>query len=145
MVGAFFCPICQIFLVWFHYTMFRRLCCFRLTTVPENCHSDTLHKISRHKLATVFWNSMCEISLWPVLNSNVVYVSLSGGSLGYWTACNNFKRHCTLPYCDYLSPPMTPFISMGWIIVPGQNSRHFADCILRCIFVKERSRILFVP
>ena len=25
---------------------------------------------------------------------------LSGGSLGYWTPCNNFKRHCTLPYCD---------------------------------------------
>ena len=24
---------------------------------------------------------------------------LSGGSLGYWTACNNFKRYCTLPYC----------------------------------------------
>ena len=38
--------------------------------------------------------------LWPVLNSNVVDVSLSGGSLGYWTACNNFKRHCTLPYCE---------------------------------------------
>ena len=37
--------------------------------------------------------------LWPVLNSNVVDVSLSGVSLGYWTACNNFKRHCTLPYC----------------------------------------------
>ena len=34
--------------------------------------------------------------LWPVSNSNVVDVSLSG----YWTACNNFKRHCTLPYCD---------------------------------------------
>ena len=26
---------------------------------------------------------------------------LSGGSLGYWTACNNFKRYCTLPYCVY--------------------------------------------
>ena len=25
---------------------------------------------------------------------------LSGGSLGYWTACNNFKRYCTLPYCE---------------------------------------------
>ena len=62
MVGALFCPICQIFPVWFHCTMFRRLCCFRLTTVLENCHSDTLHNISRHKLATVFWNSMCEIS-----------------------------------------------------------------------------------
>ena len=39
--------------------------------------------------------------LWPVLNRNVVDVSLSGGSLGYWTACNNFKRHCTLPYCGF--------------------------------------------
>ena len=25
---------------------------------------------------------------------------LSSGSLGYWTVCNNFKRYCTLPYCD---------------------------------------------
>ena len=31
--------------------------------------------------------------LWPVLNSNVVDVSLSGGSLGYWTACNNFTQN----------------------------------------------------
>ena len=41
MVGALFCPICQIFPVWFHRTMFRSLCCFRLATVLENCHSDT--------------------------------------------------------------------------------------------------------
>ena len=25
---------------------------------------------------------------------------LSGWSLGYWTACNNFQRYCTLPYCE---------------------------------------------
>ena len=54
MVGALFGPICQIFPVWFHCTMFRRLCCYRLTIVLENGHSDTLHNISRHKLATVF-------------------------------------------------------------------------------------------
>ena len=54
MLGALVCPICQIFPVWFHCTMFRRLCCFRLTTVLENCYWDTLHNISRHKLATVF-------------------------------------------------------------------------------------------
>ena len=41
MVRALFCPIWQIFPVWFHSTMFRRLCCFRLTTVLENCNSDT--------------------------------------------------------------------------------------------------------
>ena len=61
MVGALFCPICQILPVWFHYTMFSRLCCFRLTTVFENCHSDTLHNISRPKFAIVFQNGMCEI------------------------------------------------------------------------------------
>ena len=33
MVGALFYPIWQIFPVWFHCTMFRRLCCFRLTAV----------------------------------------------------------------------------------------------------------------
>ena len=44
--------------------------------------------------------------VWPALNSNVVDVSLSGGSLGYWIACNNFKRHCTLPYCDINFPEM---------------------------------------
>ena len=38
--------------------------------------------------------------LWLALISNVVNVSLSGGSLCYWTACTNFKRYCTLPYCD---------------------------------------------
>ena len=26
---------------------------------------------------------------------------LSGGSLGYWTACNNVKHYCTVPYCEY--------------------------------------------
>ena len=46
--------------------------------------------------------------LWPVWNSNVVDVSLSGGSLGYWTACNNFKRHCTLPYCESYPGKMLP-------------------------------------
>ena len=40
--------------------------------------------------------------LWPVLNSNVVDVSLPSGSLGYWTACNNFKRHGTLPLLWWL-------------------------------------------
>ena len=38
--------------------------------------------------------------LWPALFNNVVDVSLSGGSLGYWTACNNIKRYCTVPYCE---------------------------------------------
>ena len=37
--------------------------------------------------------------LWPASVSNVVDVSLSGGSLGYWTACNNVKRYYTVPYC----------------------------------------------
>ena len=40
--------------------------------------------------------------LWPALISNVVNVSLSGGSLGYWKACNDFKRYCTLPYCGHV-------------------------------------------
>ena len=42
---------------------------------------------------------------------------LSGGSLGYWTACNNFKRHCTLPY-----GVVGPFINT-WpsIIFPPAN------------------------
>ena len=53
MVGALFCPSCQILTVWFHYTVFPRLCCFRLTTLSENCHSDTLYNISRHKFAIV--------------------------------------------------------------------------------------------
>ena len=45
--------------------------------------------------------------LWPVLNSKVVDVSLSDGSLGYWTACNNFERYCTLPYCDLITVQIT--------------------------------------
>ena len=47
--------------------------------------------------------------LWPALVSNVVDVSLSGGRLRYWTACNNVKRHCTVPYCgkgsQFTEPP----------------------------------------
>ena len=35
MVRALFCPICQILPVWFHYTTFPRLCCFRFVTVFE--------------------------------------------------------------------------------------------------------------
>ena len=40
---------------------------------------------------------------WPALVSNVVDVSLPGGSLGYWTACNNVERYCTVPYCGHTS------------------------------------------
>ena len=96
MVGALFCPIWQIFPVWFHCTMFQRLCCCRFTAELENYHSDTLHNISRHELFKI---ACMKSVLWPASIGNVVTVSLSGGSLGYWTACNNFKRYCTLPYC----------------------------------------------
>ena len=65
-------PSNQILPVWFH--KFWRRCCFRLTTVLERCHSDTLHNISKPD------------------------ASLSGGSLEYLTACNNVKRYCTLPW-----------------------------------------------
>ena len=115
MVGSLFCPICKILPVSFNYTMFPRLCYFRLTTVFENCHSDTLHNISRHKFAIVFYKMACVKSvLWPALVSNVVDVSLSGGSLGYWTACNNVKRYCTVPYCDIdqiIKPNINQFIN----------------------------------
>ena len=96
-----FCPICKILPVWFNYTMFRRLSCFRLTTVFENCHSDTLThyiKFQDINLQLYFKMACVKSILWPVLVSNIVDVSLSSGSLGYWTACNNVKRHCTLPY-----------------------------------------------
>ena len=46
-------------LISLHYVF--TLCCFRLTTVFENCHSDTLHNISRPKFAIVFQNGTCEI------------------------------------------------------------------------------------
>ena len=96
---ALFSPICQIFPVWFHSTVFRRNCCFRLTTVHENCHRTHYITFQDINLQPHFKIACVKSVLWPVLNSNVVDVSLSGGSLGYWTACNNFKRHCTLPYC----------------------------------------------
>ena len=103
MAGALFFPIYQIFPVWFHCTIFRRLCCFRLTTVLENCHSDTLHNISRHKLATVFRNSMCEISFMTRFKQQRCRCFTVRWEFGYWTACNNFKPHCTLPYCEYVT------------------------------------------
>ena len=51
--------------------------------------------------------------LWPALVNNVVDVSLSGGSLGYWTACNNVKCYCTVPYCV----PCLTLISTVWVLV----------------------------
>ena len=51
---------------------------------------------------------------------------LSGGSLGYWTACNNFKRYCTLPYCE-----VSAAMAMYWPISPGVlNIRDYGD--IRC-------------
>ena len=90
-VGALFCPICQILPVWFHYTMFPRLCCFRLTTVFENCHSDTLHNISRHRCNRILkwhvWNQFydplysatlsmfhCPVGVW-VIEQRAIIVS----------------------------------------------------------------------
>ena len=47
-----------------------------------------------------YFKLACEKSvLWPALISNIVNVSLSGGSC-YWIACNNFKPYCTLPHCE---------------------------------------------
>ena len=48
---------------------------------------------------TVNLNSL-EISYDPFPSMSSPNFRLSGGSLGYWTACNNFKRYCTLPYCE---------------------------------------------
>ena len=67
--------------------------------------------------------------LWPALNSKVVDVSLSDGSLGYWTACNNFERDCTLPYCDSeFVRPMTYDESTHWLlfhnILPSCHQPH---------------------
>ena len=97
LIGALFCPIWQIFPVWFYCTMFWRLCCLQL---------DLKIVIQTHKiifrdlyLQPYFKIAYVKSVLWPALISNVVNVSLSGGRLGYWTACNNFKRYCTLPYC----------------------------------------------
>ena len=122
MLGALFCPICQIFPVWFHCTMFRRFCCFRLTTVLENCHSDTIHNISRHKLATVFHNSMCEISFMTRFKQQSCRCFTVRWEIGLWTACNNFERYCTLPCCvegeiilwDFSNP--TPKLA-GYMVV----------------------------
>ena len=76
--------------------MFRRLCCFRLITVLESCHSDALFQDIN--LQPYYKIGCVKSILWPALISNVVNVSLPGGSLGYWTACNNFKRYYTLSY-----------------------------------------------
>ena len=100
MVRALFCPICQILPVWFQYTMFGRLCCLRLTNLIKNCHSNTVMIFQHINMETYFKVTCLKSTLWPALVSNVVDVSLSGGSLGYWTACNNAKRYCTLPYCE---------------------------------------------
>ena len=141
MAGALFCPIYQIFPVWFNCTMFRCLCCFRLTTVLENCHSDALHNISRHKLATVFWNSMCEISFMTRFKQQRCRCLLPGGSLGYWRACNNFKRHCTLPYCDWGWDERTVIPKMKFSNAISEM-HEFRLRVLRSLFLRFESTIL---
>ena len=37
----------------------------------------------------------------PFLSMSSPNFRLPGGSLGYWTACTNFKFYCMLPYCVY--------------------------------------------
>ena len=79
MVGALFCPICQLFLVW----------------IPCNAHYITFQEIH---LQPYFKIASVKSVLWPDLINNVVDVSLSSGNFNYWTACNHGIRYCTLPY-----------------------------------------------
>ena len=64
------------------------------------CHTSTPWFIN-HEIChnTVNLNSL-EINHDHFLSMPSPNFRLSSGSLGYWTACNNFKRYCTLPYCD---------------------------------------------
>ena len=55
---------------------------------------------------------------------------LSGGSLGYWTACNNLKRYRTLPYCDvWYTRPVYCVLNC---ITRLQNNQNSATCI--CVY-----------
>ena len=97
MIEVLIFPICSIFPVWFHCTIFRRLRCFRLTIVLEKYR---LHNMSRHKLATVFWNSMCQVSFMTRFNKQRCRCFTIRWEFGLL----NSMRHCTLPYVPLLWP-----------------------------------------
>ena len=100
MVGALFGSICQIFPVWFQC-----ICCFRLTTVLEIAIQTHYITFQDTHFQPIFKWAYVNAVLWPALISNVVDVSLSAGSLGYWAACNHFKRYCMLPFCVLTNLP----------------------------------------
>ena len=114
MAGALFCPIYQRFPIWFHYVPTLLLFPFNNLKIVIQTHYITFQDIN---LQPYFEIACVKSVLCPVLNSNVDDVSLSGGSLGYWTACNNFKRHCTLPYC----------VHIGVIIFPNIDNTQSTD------------------
>ena len=90
------------------------------------CHTSTPWFINHeicHK--TVNLNSL-EINHDHFLSMPSPNFRLSSGSLGYWTACNNFKRYCTLPYCVTelirLWPRSVDFSNFGAILTSWNGS-----------------------
>ena len=63
---------------------------------------------------------------------------LSGGSLGYWTACNTFKRYCTPPtvimMARFSQHEICLYIN---VMTNGLNTMH-------CLFVKSRKLFYYV-
>ena len=88
------------------------------------CHKNTPWFIN-HEIChnTVNLNSL-EINHDHFLSMPSPNFRLSGGSLGYWTACNNFKRYCTLPYCETVPCSSTSDI---------QRSLELANHARRCV------------
>ena len=92
--------------------------------------------------------------LWPALVSDVVDVSLSGWSLGYWTACYNVMRYCTLPYCDTWRCPKplaqnmfkrTSFDSFHEIVGPFQYKYFISRFKISVINIRRpQDQVIFI-
>ena len=80
-----------------HYVSTSLLFPFNNCTLKN--HLDTLPNISRHK---PYFQITCEICFVILFSQQRCRCFTVRWEFGYWTACNNVKRYCTLPYCDYV-------------------------------------------
>ena len=114
-VRVLFCLICQILPVWLHYTMFRRLCCFRLTAVLIQTHYLTFQDIN---LQPYFKTACVKSVLWSSLVSNVFDGSRS--AVGVWviehhvimlsaTVCSPTDITSCWKVCRYTQIEWTPY------------------------------------
>ena len=110
------------------YSVMRPHRCLVFIVISHTLYKHRSHAC--HRITPWFINrEICQITV----NLNSLWINydhfpsmwsptflLSGGSLGYWTACNNVKRYCTIPYCgDHGGVSGCTRYWPGWLGVPS--------------------------